>query len=86
MLTCPECGKELPSLKCPECYKSSTADAKFCCHCGKPMPASKTAAKKAIGDPYDLENRVLCPDGACIGIINEHGVCTECGQPYHPEE
>jgi hypothetical protein len=27
----------------------------------------------------DLENRVLCPDGTCTGIIID-GKCTECGR------
>jgi hypothetical protein len=27
----------------------------------------------------DLENRVLCPDGTCTGIIVD-GKCTECGR------
>ena len=29
---------------------------------------------------FDLENRVLCSDGACTGIIID-GKCTECGKP-----
>jgi len=28
---------------------------------------------------YFEEERVLCPDGGCIGII-EDGICTECGK------
>jgi hypothetical protein len=30
-------------------------------------------------DVLDLENRILCPDGTCTGII-ENGRCTECGR------
>jgi hypothetical protein len=29
-------------------------------------------------DGLDLEERVLCPDGTCTGIIVD-GKCTECG-------
>jgi len=32
----------------------------------------------------DLEDRVLCPDGACIGIIGPDGRCKECGQRAEP--
>jgi hypothetical protein len=28
---------------------------------------------------FDFENRVLCPDGTCTGIIVD-GKCTECGK------
>jgi hypothetical protein len=29
-------------------------------------------------DDLDMENRILCPDGTCTGIIVD-GRCTECG-------
>jgi hypothetical protein len=32
-------------------------------------------------DAYSLENRILCPDGTCTGII-VNGKCTECGKKY----
>jgi hypothetical protein len=31
-------------------------------------------------DDLDLENRRLCPDGACIGVIGPDGRCRECGR------
>jgi hypothetical protein len=27
----------------------------------------------------DLDNRKLCPDGACIGVIGDDGRCKVCG-------
>ena len=30
----------------------------------------------------DWENRVLCQDGNCIGVIGPDGFCKECGSPY----
>ena len=34
----------------------------------------------ADGDEaFDLDNRILCPDGTCTGIIVD-GRCTECGK------
>jgi len=27
------------------------------------------------------EDRQLCPDGACIGVLDASGRCSECGQP-----
>jgi len=32
-------------------------------------------------DGLDFENRVLCSDGTCTGIIID-GKCTECGKPF----
>jgi hypothetical protein len=29
----------------------------------------------------EWENRQLCSDGNCIGVIGPDGLCTECGQP-----
>lgn len=30
----------------------------------------------------DWENRVLCPDESCIGVIGPDGRCKECGRSY----
>ena len=32
----------------------------------------------------DWENRRLCADGNCIGVIGPDGKCKECGRPYEP--
>jgi hypothetical protein len=29
----------------------------------------------------DWDNRVLCGDGSCIGVIGPDGKCKECGTP-----
>lgn len=31
--------------------------------------------------PDDFDERRLCPDGACIGVIGPGGRCKECGRP-----
>lgn len=31
-------------------------------------------------DDLDLENRELCPDGSCIGVLGPDGRCSECGR------
>jgi hypothetical protein len=36
-------------------------------------------------DDLDLENRILCPDGTCTGIII-NGRCTVCERIYESEE
>jgi hypothetical protein len=30
-------------------------------------------------DPVGWDDRALCPDGACIGVIGADGRCTVCG-------
>jgi hypothetical protein len=30
-------------------------------------------------DEEEFLHRQLCPDGACIGLLNSQGVCKECG-------
>lgn len=33
----------------------------------------------------DWENRVLCSDESCIGVIGPDGLCKECGLAYEGE-
>jgi len=33
----------------------------------------------------DWENRTLCSDESCIGIIGPDGLCKECGKPFEGE-
>lgn len=36
----------------------------------------------ASGDEW--ENRILCNDESCIGVIGPDGRCKECGKPFQP--
>jgi hypothetical protein len=51
-----------------------------------PAPSSpedlQTGSKS---DASSWENRVLCSDGNCIGVIGRDGRCKECGKPYDPD-
>jgi hypothetical protein len=45
--------------------------------------------KKTPPSVSDWENRVLCSDGNCIGVIGADGRCKECGKKFDgqlPEE
>ncbi|MDX9787248.1 MAG: hypothetical protein RBT11_10750 [Desulfobacterales bacterium] len=33
----------------------------------------------------DWENRILCKDESCIGVIGPDGKCKECGLPYNAD-
>lgn len=31
-------------------------------------------------DKFDPSRRRLCPDGACVGLLDDNGRCKECGR------
>ncbi|AEB08593.1 hypothetical protein [Desulfobacca acetoxidans] len=72
-MKCPHCGGDWKMQICPQCGGETLPEGKFCCHCG---------AELEVELPPDLANRILCPDGACIGILNEKGECSVCGMAY----
>ncbi len=37
-------------------------------------------------DDFSLDDRILCSDGACIGVIGPDGSCKECGKTYEGSE
>lgn len=41
----------------------------------------ETDDNKNSHDP-EWEDRTLCPDGSCIGVIGPDGRCKECGMTY----
>src|SRR5690242_1479866 len=44
-----------------------------------PMPESAAASREAPGEAeLDLEDRRLCPDGACLGLLGPDGRCKIC--------
>ena len=38
------------------------------------------AAAASAGAADDWDNRILCPDGACTGVITGGGKCSVCGR------
>ena len=45
-------------------------------------PAELNEEEKNAKDNDDWENRVLCSDESCIGVIGPDGRCKECGRPH----
>ena len=31
---------------------------------------------------FSIEDRILCSDGACIGLVGSNGLCKVCGKAY----
>ena len=86
---CKECGRvyegELPWEVSESA--SSTTESTVTAEAESPtedMPESE----QQVGNPddstadIDWENRRLCSDGNCIGVIGPDGKCKECGKPY----
>lgn len=95
MLECPHCGEVLGDLTCSTCHRSLPEGSRYCCWCGEELArdeeishvAEPGTAEEDEG-PIDFDNRKLCSDGTCIGVIGSDGRCKECGKPYsgEPEE
>jgi len=66
---------------CPECGAHVPGESRYCMTCGAAFKVEASAVSDAE-DGLDIENRVLCPDGNCTGIIID-GKCSECGKPDH---
>lgn len=71
--TCRECGKSYEGIL-PEVHGGETVPPQV-------MEAAKQDVPEVAESDDDWENRVLCSDGACIGVIGPDGKCKECGQP-----
>ena len=83
-MVCEKCGCETESIICPHCGGSIRKIGSFCYLCGhKHEIAVEPVHEEPVTD--DFSERILCSDGACIGVIGENGMCKECGKPYVPE-
>ena len=79
-MECPHCKEEIPGKSCAECGADVPLDSQYCMHCGTDLKEETEPAPVQDGG-FDLESRILCPDGTCTGIII-NGKCTECGDAY----
>jgi hypothetical protein len=78
-----------PDGKCRECGKpyegvfnhsvSGTTNDKEKIEAPVLQSANKPEEDTIADEEWD--KRVLCSDGACIGVIGLDGKCTECGKP-----
>ena len=57
-------------------------------------PEDEISEEPEISEGYDAETltdleweqRTLCSDESCIGVIGPDGICKECGKPYRSEQ
>jgi hypothetical protein len=79
-MECPHCHQEIPAKKCPHCGSDIPLESRYCMICGGEIEDSIEELSDD-DNGFDLENRILCPDGTCTGIII-NGRCTECGRRF----
>ena len=80
-MKCPHCNEEIQVKRCPNCEAENLFNSRYCSSCGELIEDQEKLLDvwSNDGDDFDVEDRVLCPDGTCTGIIIE-GKCTECGK------
>jgi hypothetical protein len=72
---CKECGKPYRESSAPEMQTAQPESG-----AGNDADRIEKPAEQAEQD--DWENRILCSDESCIGVIGPDGRCKECGKPY----
>jgi hypothetical protein len=96
---CKECGKPYEGELPAGFFDNQTEPRPETPPKAEPTPAPQgehTAEDASAADPSlapepdsdsdpDWENRILCSDGNCIGVVGPDGRCKECGKPYDPE-
>lgn len=48
------------------------------------LEAGLEAGTEAGGEEFNPDDRALCPDEACIGVLDHSGRCKECGRQGTP--
>ena len=78
---CKECGR--PGGKDLPASDDTPLEPQFDVGAADNAAPAETAPFDSQADPDadEWENRRLCPDGNCIGIIGPDGRCKECGRP-----
>jgi hypothetical protein len=76
-----------PDGRCKECGRPDGAGSAVAEPVAPPPPAAEPAEKAPAAEApgrsdNDWEERRLCSDGNCIGVIGPDGRCKECGTPY----
>ena len=83
-MICEKCAAETETTVCTYCGANVIKLGPYCYSCGKEFGAESDQTEHAP-DEVDLSTRILCSDEACIGVVNEQGICKVCGKPYVPE-
>jgi hypothetical protein len=75
---CKECGKPYEGGDLPPFSQEETASVE---ESEDFIESEETDDFETVPDS-EWENRTLCVDESCIGVIGSDGRCKECGKPY----
>ena len=76
---CKECGRPFESKRQEDTSVSEEVDE-------SPDEENDTENDDdELQSDIDWENRTLCSDESCIGVIGPDGTCKECGKPFKSE-
>lgn len=82
-MRCPHCNQEIGGITCPGCRETIPEESRYCLYCGRTLKEDSLVEENLVSaeeaDEFDLESRVPCSDGRCIGIIID-GKCNICGR------
>ncbi len=79
-----------PDGRCKECGRPDSGDPPAADDLFDDSQTTDSGADETVATPSSKprnsaddvwENRRLCPDGNCIGVIGPDGRCKECGRP-----
>ena len=73
---CKECGKSYEGSQTAESNETQTSAVD-----ADDLDATEPT-QTDTADSSDWENRTLCSDESCIGVIGPDGRCKECGKRY----
>lgn len=93
-MRCEKCEQDMETRVCAGCGQTVLPLGPFCYFCGRSLEGqagwNEAGGKGELSggpgtDEIDFSSRILCSDGACIGVIDDQGVCKVCGRRYEPE-
>jgi hypothetical protein len=78
---CKECGKEYEGTLAEDHFSEEEEPSPVESSFEKEDPSLEDMPHEAA-ENEDWQDRVLCSDGNCIGVIGPDGRCKECGKPF----
>lgn len=79
---CKECGKSYEGAQTEEGSQSAESDETQTGSVGADDFDATEPTQTETADSSGWENRTLCSDESCIGVIGPDGRCKECGKRY----
>jgi hypothetical protein len=78
---CKVCGKAgTPPASSPSAAPYDAPDPDAATGAGSPGASSDASADASGDSDPAFQDRALCPDGSCIGLLGPDGRCKECGK------